>query len=185
MHRALRGSRKIWTAVASGDEQMQQLRQPTLCDGSAHEYDFFGRHRRRSLRLPRSRLRERRTQTSYELFAANGTIAHTYGCITLRLDLRLRREFSWHFIAADVTGPIIGSDFLPFYKLLVDIRHRRLIDNSTNLNVNGVSVGTYGGHIKHLARSFRYHALLLDFADIIRPAGVPREPRHSKSITSA
>jgi hypothetical protein len=43
---------------------------------------------------PRSRLRERLTQTSYELFAANGTIVRTYGCITLRLDLCLRREFS-------------------------------------------------------------------------------------------
>jgi len=39
---------------------------------------------------PRSRLRERRTQTSYEMFAANGTTVHTSGCITLRLDLGLR-----------------------------------------------------------------------------------------------
>jgi len=43
---------------------------------------------------PRSRLRERRTRTSYELFSANGTTVHTYVCITLCLDLGLRREFS-------------------------------------------------------------------------------------------
>jgi hypothetical protein len=71
----------------------------------------------------RSHLRERRTQTTYELFAANGTTVHTLGCITLRLDLGLRREFSWHFVVANVTGPVIGSDFLCFYNLRVDIRH--------------------------------------------------------------
>ena len=127
---------------------------------------------------PRFRLRERRTQTSYELFAANGTTVHTYGCITLRLDFGLRREFSWRFVVADITGPIIGSDFLCFYNLLLDMRHRRFID-ITNLTVNGASVGTYGGHTKVLVGSSRYHALLQDFPDVIRPAGILRELRHS------
>jgi hypothetical protein len=36
---------------------------------------------------------------------------------------------------ADVTEPIIGLDILCFYNLLFDIRHRRLIDNITNLTV--------------------------------------------------
>jgi hypothetical protein len=40
-------------------------------------------------------------------------------------------------------------------------------------------VGTDGSHIKVLTGSSRYHAMLLGFPDIIRPAGVPREPRHS------
>jgi hypothetical protein len=102
---------------------------------------------------PRSRLRERRTR-SYELFVANGTIVNTYGCITLRLDLGLRRQFSWRFVVADITGPIIGSDFLSFYSLLFDIRHRRLIDNVTNLTVSGAPVGTDGGHVKVLAGSY-------------------------------
>jgi len=127
---------------------------------------------------PLSRLREIRTQTSYESFAANDTTVHTYGCITLRLDFGLRRELSWRFVVAYVTGPIIGSDFLYFYNLLVDIRHRRLIDNITNLTVNGASVETYGGHIKVLAGSSRYHKLLKDFSDVIRPAGILLEPRH-------
>ena len=118
-------------------------------------------------------------QTSYELFAANGTIVHTYGCITLRLDLGLQREFSWRFVIADVTAPIIGSDFLCFYNLLVDMRNRRLIDNITKLTVNGASAGTYGGHIKVVAGNSRYHALIQEFPDIIRPAGVSRELRHS------
>ena len=35
----------------------------------------------------------RRTHSGYELFAANGTTVRTYGCIILRLDFGLRREF--------------------------------------------------------------------------------------------
>jgi hypothetical protein len=40
---------------------------------------------------PRSRLGERNTHCSYELFAANGTAVRTYGCKRLRLDFDLRR----------------------------------------------------------------------------------------------
>jgi hypothetical protein len=100
-------------------------------------------------------------------FRANGTIVYTYVCITLRLDLSLSRELSWRFVVADVTGPIIGSDFLSFYSLLVYIRIRRLID-ITNHNVNGASVGMYGGQVKVLVRSSRYYALLKDSPDIVR-----------------
>jgi hypothetical protein len=127
---------------------------------------------------PRSRLRERRIRTSYE-FAANGSIANTYGCIKLHLDLGLRGQCSWRFVVADITGPIIGSDFLSFYSLLVDIRHRRLFDNVTNLTFSGAPVRTDGGRIKVLAGSSRYDTMLLDFPDIIRPEGVSREHRHS------
>ena len=93
---------------------------------------------------PLSRLRERRTHSSYGLFAANGTTVRTYVCITLRQEFGLRREFSWRFVVADVTGPIIGSDLLLFYNLLVDVRLRRLIDITT-LTVNGEPTGTSGG----------------------------------------
>jgi hypothetical protein len=40
--------------------------------------------------FPRSRVSGPRTKTRYELFAANGTIIHTYGSISLTLDLGLR-----------------------------------------------------------------------------------------------
>ena len=112
---------------------------------------------------PRFRLRERRTQFSYELFAANGTNVHTYGCINLRLDFGLRWEFSWRSVVADVTAPIIGSEIHCFYHLLVDMRHRRLIEKITHLTVNGASVGTYGGNMKVLVGSSRCLILLQDF----------------------
>ena len=64
----------------------------------------------------------------------------TYGCIILRLDFGLRRQYSWRFVVADVTGPIIASDFLSFYNLLGDVRRQRLIDITT-LTINGDSGG--------------------------------------------
>ena len=50
--RPVRGSRETWMAVASDGEQLLQLGQRTLCDGSAHKIKLLGRHRRRSLRWP-------------------------------------------------------------------------------------------------------------------------------------
>jgi len=119
----------------------------------------------------RSCLRERRTQTSYELLTANGIIVHTYDCIILRLDVGIRRAFSWRFVVANVTGSIKGSDLLCLKNLLVDIRHRRLIDIS-NLTVNGASVGTHSDDIIVLAESSCYHAQFQEFPDIIRPADI-------------
>ncbi|GFX38970.1 retrovirus-related Pol polyprotein from transposon opus [Trichonephila clavipes] len=52
-------------------------------------------------------------------------------------DLGLRRVFRWPFIAAAVSQPIIGADFLRHYGLLVDIRHGRLVDSLTKLQTQG------------------------------------------------
>ncbi|GBP92945.1 hypothetical protein EVAR_84048_1 [Eumeta japonica] len=68
--------------------------------------------------FPGSAVQQRRTKTTYQLSAANGTTINTYDYINLELDLPLR-----------------GADFLQFYNLMVDIRNRRLIDNTTTLYI--------------------------------------------------
>ncbi|GBM47648.1 Transposon Ty3-I Gag-Pol polyprotein [Araneus ventricosus] len=45
------------------------------------------------------------------LYAANGSVIKSYGTKALNLDLGLRRKFSWTFILADVSHPILSSDF--------------------------------------------------------------------------
>ncbi|GBP69745.1 hypothetical protein EVAR_48772_1 [Eumeta japonica] len=80
--------------------------------------------------FPRSAVQQRRTGTTYQLSAVNGTTENTYGYTNLELNLSLRRDYPWRFVMADVTKPIIGADFLQFYNLMVDIRNRRLIDNT-------------------------------------------------------
>ncbi|GBP03188.1 hypothetical protein EVAR_89300_1 [Eumeta japonica] len=72
------------------------------------------RHRKRALRFPRSAVQQRRTRTTYQLSAANGTTINTYGYVNLELNLSLRRAYPWRFVVADVTKPIIGADFLSF-----------------------------------------------------------------------
>lgn len=73
----------------------------------------------------------------FALFAANGTKIETYGTHSLSLDLRLRRDFKWTFIVANVKQPILGADFISHYGLLVVLRTKRLIDTLTNLKTVG------------------------------------------------
>ena len=68
--------------------------------------------------------------------AANGSVITTYGQRSLTLDLGLRRQFQWVFIIADVDVPILGTDFLSHYHLLVDMQHLSLHDATTNLRTS-------------------------------------------------
>ena len=76
-------------------------------------------------------------QESTKLRAANGTTIAIYGRRFLQLNLKLRRDFPWQFIIADVSIPIIGADFLSHYGLLVDIRTCSLLDSTTSLRTTG------------------------------------------------
>jgi hypothetical protein len=69
----------------------------------------------------------RREHVNYDLCAANGTTIPTYGWLSLNLNLGLRRNFTWQFVVADVTQPLIGVDFLSHFGLLVDCKHNRLL----------------------------------------------------------
>lgn len=72
-----------------------------------------------------------------KIFAANGSQIRTFGTKKLNLDLGLRRNFEWNFIIADVSKPILGSDFLKHYHLLPDLKSKSMIDGTTLLHVLG------------------------------------------------
>jgi hypothetical protein len=55
--------------------------------------------------------------TNYDLYATNGNTIPTYGWLSLSLNLGLRREFTWRFVVADVTQPLIGAGFLTHFGL--------------------------------------------------------------------
>ena len=59
---------------------------------------------------------------AFPLHAANGTKIKTYGSKSITLNLGLRRKIRWIFIIADMQQPIIGSDLLEKFDLLVDIK---------------------------------------------------------------
>ena len=79
--------------------------------------------------------RKKRNPDDGVLAAANGSKIATYGERILSLDIGLRREYPFVFIAADVQHPIIGADFLSKFKINVDMYNRTLTDAITSVSV--------------------------------------------------
>ncbi|GFX03238.1 retrovirus-related Pol polyprotein from transposon opus [Trichonephila clavipes] len=103
------------------------------------------------------------------LFAANSSTINVYGQKTLSLDLNVRREFIWTFLLASVKTPILGADFLHYFELVPDLRHKCLRDLKTKLQTTG--------HIKQAAlhsvktissHETLYHDLLKFYPSITR-----------------
>ena len=119
--------------------------------------------------------------TNIQLQAVNKSPIKTFGQRSFTLDLGLRRVFRWIFVVTDIPTPILGADFLDNYGLLVDIKHRRLIDTTTTLTVQGV--GTYTGIISPVYvkqdTSERFHSLLREYPDITRPVYKHSEVKHT------
>ena len=102
------------------------------------------------------------------MHAANGSKIKTYGSKSITLNLGLRRNIRWIFVIADVQQPIIGSDLLTKYDLLVDIKNKKLIDNLTSLSINGIEVQQNFTHsIKTISNISVYHQLVNEFPDIL------------------
>jgi hypothetical protein len=118
-------------------------------------------------------------RVNYDLCAANGTTIHTYRWLPLSLNFGLRRDFTWLFVMADVTRPIIGVDFLSHFGLLVDCRNNRLLDGITSLSVPAQAASALIPSVKTIIGDTPINSLLAKFPDLTRPAGVQREVRHS------
>ncbi|XP_026482115.1 uncharacterized protein LOC113389276 [Ctenocephalides felis] len=117
-------------------------------------------------------------QLNYTLSAANGTNIRTYGDIILQLDFGLRRNFTWRFIVADVTMPILGADFLAYYNIIIDIKNSRLHDNLTSLSSPGCVTFSRIQSVKPIFGDSAYNKLLADFLSITRPSGLCQESTH-------
>ena len=120
--------------------------------------------------------------TKIQLQAVNKSPITTFGEKSFTLNLGLRRVFRWIFIVTDLTTPILGADFLNEYGLLVDIKHRRLIDATTSLTVKGI--GAYTGAIispmyVRQDASQRFTALLREYPDITRPVFKHSDVKHT------
>ena len=109
-----------------------------------------------------------------KIFAANGSQIRTFGTKILHLDLGLRRKFSWNFIIADVSKPILGSDFLKHYHLLPDLNNKTLIDGTTLLQVSVKLLKSPSMEIKVLVQDdSMYNMLLLKYPDVYQTKALP------------
>lgn len=131
--------------------------------------------------IPVKHVRGRRDKVPYELYAANGTSIATYGFETLHLNLGLRREFTWRFVVADVSKPIIGADLLANFGLLVDIRNQRLVDGVTSLTATGqvAECNAEWLHIRALSGTSPYHMLLRQYPEVTQPSGNQGSTKHA------
>lgn len=60
------------------------------------------------------------------LVAANGTNIHTYGTRQSTITFGTQ-SYTWDFLIADVSQPLLGADFLRHFVLMVDMKNKKLI----------------------------------------------------------
>ena len=93
-----------------------------------------------------------------------------FGEKTMTLSLGLRRDIKWKFAIADIARPIIGKFFLSFYNLMVNIQHRKLVDNV--INAKKISPLRKNGELyKNLSfinQNYSFKDILGNFKDIIQ-----------------
>lgn len=122
--------------------------------------------------LPKSRFQNATIKDDLVLFAANGTKIPTFGTKTLKIDLNLRREFTWSFVIADVSQPIIGVDFLKYFDLLIDVKNNSLIDNKTKLSSKGKppAISNISTGISILLGNSEFDKILGEFPELTNPS---------------
>jgi hypothetical protein len=103
-----------------------------------------------------------------KLTAANQSILHTYGVRRMKFKIpSLKRTFTWDFLVADVSVPILGSDFFSKFNILVDSARNRLIDGSKIVNSITATKTCLG-----------LRELLSKFSDIFQTLSVNRPVQH-------
>jgi len=81
---------------------------------------------------------EKRKLPAFHLYAANDTKIAAYGEEMLKLNFGLQKQYTWIFVMANVSKPILGADFLKKYGLLVDIKNSRLVDGKSFYQSKGI-----------------------------------------------
>jgi hypothetical protein len=131
--------------------------------------------------LPAKFRDQKRYVPRFNLQTASGSGIKVLGERLLRLNIGLRREFTWTFLIADVTDAILGADFLDSFKLIVDISGKRLIDSETWLAVQCPLKQTSPQTIRAVFTNAAdaYQQLLRQFPNVLRSSNVPTEPHHT------
>ena len=131
--------------------------------------------------IPPTPTDRRHRQDKLNLQAVNDTPIATYGNRLLTINIGLRQNFQWIFTVADVKQPIIGSDFLQHYHLLVDMAHHRMTDALTHLQVQGITTSDTSPSPALLSRQPRneFEALLSDFPKVVQPCTTEQPVKHN------
>lgn len=115
---------------------------------------------------------------AFDLHAANGSRIKVYDKRVLTTDLGLRRRFNWLFLVADVGMAIIGADFLAAFGIVVDLKHRRLIDGLTKLSSTGGLTTASVHSVTVVATDHPFRDLLVEFRDVTLPTTMKSAAQH-------
>ena len=179
------------TTLLEGGKQPGQPLAATSVAGPLPSRLFFVTDRQTGLRflvdtgaevsvVPPSHAQRGHRPDSLSLQVVNNTAISTYGKRSLTLNFGLRRTFRWVFIIADVKTPILGSDFLRGYNLLVDVGRNRLVDAATHLSVHGIVSTQSTLSLTHSpSRSnSEFQTMLAEFPGITQPSAHEQPVKH-------
>ena len=76
--------------------------------------------------LPVRQIDKKNVNHELNLYAANGSVIKTYGERLLYVDFGFQELLPWIFTIADVSTPIIGSDFLDIHDISIHLRRKQL-----------------------------------------------------------
>lgn len=82
-------------------------------------------------------------------------------------------------IIANVGQPIIGSDFLAYYDLLLDMRRAILRYVKIGLTATGTRCYNQAISVKTVIRTTKFYKIIAEFPDIIQPGKAARVTKHS------
>ena len=127
---------------------------------------------------PASKLDKKTGPRGPPLQAANGSTITTYGTRVVCFRFG-QRNFQARLIAADVSRPLLGADFLRTHNLLVDMRNRRLIEADI---FSGISCYVSTVTPTNLAlvepSGNKFRKLLNEFPDLLKPTFSAAEVKH-------
>lgn len=116
--------------------------------------------------------------TSFKLYAANDTPISSFGQKNLTVSLGLRKNFNWHFMIAQTDHAIIGADFIHHFNLIIDLRHNRILDPSTNLSTLGTP-NFFNNSLSTIATQCKYYDLIKQFPTITHFSNNPNNIKHN------
>lgn len=129
--------------------------------------------------LPASALDIRTAKLGPNLEAANGTPIPTFGTRPLTLCFAGQR-FSWDFVLAKVSTPLLGADFLCANGLLVDVGNRQLVNAETFCSLACEHTTATSTRLAALLSPADDVAqLLLEFSDITTPTFLAGSIKHN------
>ena len=139
-----------------------------LCDTITKQQFLFDTGAEVSV-LPATSLDTHTKQPGQPLLEANRNSIRTYGTWPLTLQFT-SNTYHWNFIVADVTLPLLGTDFLHSNTPLIDLRGKQLVDTTTYHSTLLNSATASALHLNAISSSCKeYDFLLAEFPDITTP----------------